>query len=520
MRQPPVGVTSLLSEFTPADELRIKGLQNRYRQRGIGAPLAADAAAPSNEKEFHVAPDVKVPVTALLRIDLSRRNLAQGHLRGNIDVYPAFEPSSVTIRGQSVPLEVDTSAAFAYGLSDPEIWRSEFGGFLSGDYFDNNRSPLDGLEPYRPGQIPVVFIHGTASSSGRWADLVNDLQSDPTIREHFQFWWFSYSTGNPAPFSALRLRTAIEDALHKIDPQGRDPALRQIVLIGHSQGGLLAKMLVINSGSRIWDAFSSKPLEQLNVSAETRDLRRSRFRNCSCHNRADKEARRLRRRDQQRPAAPEQDLFDEIGRQAVQPRPASQDNEIMMPAENIKRRSASPISSRQFADTAVPRGWSETTILWTSQNCSIQSFADAVRITASVRNRCIGCGAAFPRAPRIPACANRARRGGGMGAPLRVPQGISDPRNASPSGVRHTATGGAARDFHRDAAARQLCRRFHDRSAVGAPRRSAKRAMRIIPRLPGSSSNMNWRSSRPTSVMSSGCAATSEAKTSGSIVCG
>jgi pimeloyl-ACP methyl ester carboxylesterase len=263
-----------LSEFTPADELRIKGLQNRYRQRGIGAPLAADATAPGNEKEFNVASEVKVPVTALLRIDISRQNLAQGHLRSNIDVYPAFEPSSVTIRGQLVPLEVDTSAAFAYGLSDPKIWRSEFGGFLSGDYFDKNRSPLDGLEPYRPGQIPVVFIHGTASSSGRWADLVNDLQSDPTIREHFQFWWFSYSTGNPAPFSALRLRTAIEDAVHKIDPQARDPALRQIVLIGHSQGGLLAKMLVIDSGSRIWDAFSSKPLEQLTVSAETRDLLR------------------------------------------------------------------------------------------------------------------------------------------------------------------------------------------------------------------------------------------------------
>jgi hypothetical protein len=91
------------------------------------------------------------------------------------------------LSGQSVPLEVDTSAAFAYGLSDPEIWRSEFGGFLRGDYFDKNHSPLDGLEPYRPGQIPVIFIHGTASSSGRWANLVNDLQSDPVIREHFQF---------------------------------------------------------------------------------------------------------------------------------------------------------------------------------------------------------------------------------------------------------------------------------------------------------------------------------------------
>ena len=119
-----------------------------------------------------------------------------------------------------------------------------------------------------------MFIHGTASSSGRWADLVNDLQSYPVIREHFQFWWFSYSTGNPAPFSALRLRPAIEDAVHELDPQGKDPALRQIVLIGHSQGGLLAKLLVIDSGSRLWDALSNKPLDELSVSPETRDLLR------------------------------------------------------------------------------------------------------------------------------------------------------------------------------------------------------------------------------------------------------
>jgi pimeloyl-ACP methyl ester carboxylesterase len=260
-----------LSVFVPADELHIKGLQNRYRQRGIGAPLAADATAAVIERGFQITPGVKVPVTALLRMGASRRTLSEGALRGRLDVYPAFEPSSVEIRGQSVPLEVDTSAAFAYGLSDPKIWASEFSGFLNGSYRDKDRSPIDGLEPYRPGQIPVVFIHGTASSSGRWADLVNDLQSDPTIRDHFQFWWFTYNTGNPTPLSALQLRAALQKTIHNIDPDGEDPALRQIVLIGHSQGGLLAKMMVIDSGSKLWDALSSKPLEDLDVSEQTRE---------------------------------------------------------------------------------------------------------------------------------------------------------------------------------------------------------------------------------------------------------
>ena len=82
-----------LSEFTPADELQIQGLQNRYRQRGIGAPLAASATSSGNRTGLQVVPEVKVPVTALLRVDLSRQRLSQGYLHGDIEVHPAFGPS-------------------------------------------------------------------------------------------------------------------------------------------------------------------------------------------------------------------------------------------------------------------------------------------------------------------------------------------------------------------------------------------------------------------------------------------
>src|SRR5215813_1007322 len=65
----------ILSNFTPADELRITGLKSRYRRPGIGASLAADATPQVQEQGFQVEPDVKVPVTALLRIDTSRHDL-------------------------------------------------------------------------------------------------------------------------------------------------------------------------------------------------------------------------------------------------------------------------------------------------------------------------------------------------------------------------------------------------------------------------------------------------------------
>ncbi len=267
----------VLSNFTPADELGVTGLNIRYRRPGIGASLAADATPPAQEKGFQVEPDVKVPVTALLRVEAPWSSLPTGRLRGTIEIYPAFEPSEVAIAGQTVPLEADTTTAFAFSLSDPKVWKSELAGFFDGSLFDRSATQLVGLEPYRRGQIPVVFIHGTGSRAGRWANLINDLQSDAAIREGFQFWAFSYATGNPTSFSAERLRAALEEAVFKLDPHGTDPALRQIVLIGHSQGGLLAKWMTIDSESRLWDTVSDKPPEQLRLSEQNKSLLRRIF---------------------------------------------------------------------------------------------------------------------------------------------------------------------------------------------------------------------------------------------------
>ena len=94
------------------------------------------------------------------------------------------------------------------------------------------------------GRVPVVLVHGTASSPARWAELVNELSSDPVIQQGCQFWFFSYNTGNPVTFSAGKLREDLRMAVAELDPEGRDPALHRIVVIGHSQGGLLAKLTV------------------------------------------------------------------------------------------------------------------------------------------------------------------------------------------------------------------------------------------------------------------------------------
>ncbi|HTC09777.1 MAG TPA: alpha/beta fold hydrolase, partial [Acetobacteraceae bacterium] len=131
---------------------------------------------------------------------------------------------------------------------------------------------LFALEPHRHGRIPVVLVHGTASSPLRWADMVNDLLEDKDIRDHYEFWFFTYNTGNPIPVSANVLRHALENAVKSLGGMQADPALGRVVVIGHSQGGLLTKLISIDTGTRLWDAISDKPVHELNLKPETKAL--------------------------------------------------------------------------------------------------------------------------------------------------------------------------------------------------------------------------------------------------------
>jgi pimeloyl-ACP methyl ester carboxylesterase len=75
----------------------------------------------------------------------------------------------------------------------------------------------------------------------------------------------------------MRLRQTLTDAVAQIDPSGADPALREMVIVGHSQGGLLARLTAITPGERFWEDISSRPLDDLDVSDETRALVRQVF---------------------------------------------------------------------------------------------------------------------------------------------------------------------------------------------------------------------------------------------------
>jgi len=264
-----------MTAFAPIAEYRVFGLQAHYRVSGIGAPLAASLGTESEEGRPGdlLRAELTLPVTALLRSPRSRTALAWPPLEATLDVHAPDTTEAIEIAGRQVPLETEPTAVLAYSLNNSLIWQQEYLRFFQAmPYAHGEQSELYASVPHRRGRIPVVFVHGTASSFGRWSEMYNRLAADSRVRARYEFWFFSYDSGAPIIWSSMLLRESLKRAVTLLDPQGTDPGLHQMVVIGHSQGGLLTKMTAIDSGSLFWDEVFNRPPAELDVSPETRDL--------------------------------------------------------------------------------------------------------------------------------------------------------------------------------------------------------------------------------------------------------
>jgi pimeloyl-ACP methyl ester carboxylesterase len=261
-------------EFGPlrfCTDYRVLGLDNLYYRYGLGVPLIGtrrplpqDAQAP-----WHYPRQVAFPVTAFFRFgsDLSELHACRA---GRLELYNPLCLRQITVAGRPIPLESDLTTPLAYGLSHSGLDSKELVGFFWADALEDAQG-IYFLEPYQRGKIPVLLIHGLLSSPLTWAPLLNDLQADAELRDHYQFWLYRYPTGNPYLLTAADLRQALARLRAALDPEHTDPALMQMVVIGHSMGGLIAKLLTQDSGEDFWHLVSSQPFSHLKADPQERE---------------------------------------------------------------------------------------------------------------------------------------------------------------------------------------------------------------------------------------------------------
>lgn len=247
-------------KIQPADHFKFKGtlVAQRTLKEGIGAPLIVMSKDVEPEKidVFSQGNRIFYGMTGV--VVFNGRNCV-----GKIIDPLAVE--TVQVNHHNYPLAADFSAPLALALADIKPRKNELRGLFKAKELESNIR-LARLQPYEQEKIPVLCIHGLGDSQATWVPLIQTLRGDATIRQNYQFWFFSYPTGFPYPLVASVLRKQL-DAVNRHYPEHR-----KIVVIGHSMGGMISRTLITDSGMKLWDAFYDKPPEKIPFSDETRNI--------------------------------------------------------------------------------------------------------------------------------------------------------------------------------------------------------------------------------------------------------
>ncbi len=260
------------SELKFVSDYKVEELRNVYRTFGLGVPLiavykpnvktAADSFYPTG---------MSFPVTAFMRIVSSAFDSPDGTVRHRcvIELHDPLKATDVSVENRTVPLETDLTTPLAYSLDNPSFRKANVP--LRGLRQTETSLAVSGLYmlgPYDPDKIPVVMIHGFWSSLITWMEMFNDLHGAQDIRDNFQFWFYLYPTGGVPLYNAGHLRQQLTASRYALDPTGQAKKLDHMVLVGHSMGGLLAKLQTIESENDFWQLMSSQPFQQLRASPE------------------------------------------------------------------------------------------------------------------------------------------------------------------------------------------------------------------------------------------------------------
>jgi len=245
-----------------ADSVQVNGFRERVNQLGLGAPFVAgkNPLEDPDVRPYFPLGGLYQPLTAVLSFKGRQVTLT---------FYDSLREDSLRVGGKELPLATDYSASWARFVDEDPNKKAFLGLFRPGEADDIMRLTL--TEPFREDAIPVIFVHGLASSGATWDETINGLLADPVIRERYQFWIYQYPSGYPFLYPAADLRRTIREVRLHFDPADRLPVLDRIVLIGHSMGGLISSAQIRRTDDAAMHQFFKHPLDQLSADQATKN---------------------------------------------------------------------------------------------------------------------------------------------------------------------------------------------------------------------------------------------------------
>ncbi|HDS1137629.1 TPA: alpha/beta hydrolase [Stenotrophomonas maltophilia] len=278
-----LGLKSIPAQLVPAGTVSFVGLRSTYRRDGFGAELVmvmdppklvAPVIAPDGPKAETASDDEdgerrgrrhrhddsvpefsemsSINVTALLRFEGSSLDDVMRTRRVELDAYSPEATERITLHGEQVPLAGNFTAAYGLWLAQSGFARQSLR-TLFGMSEGIGEPHIYLMQPWDPNRRIIFMLHGLASSPEAWVNLANEIMGDPELRQQFQVWQVYYPTNAPIALNRYEIANAFNDTLKHFDPNGTARASKDMVYIGHSMGGVLARLLVSDSGDVLWN---------------------------------------------------------------------------------------------------------------------------------------------------------------------------------------------------------------------------------------------------------------------------
>lgn len=248
-------IENLLSSYN----LNFSGLRSLNRRDGFGSEFVAILADPKSPEEdqyvvdpLHhhyqngVNPNIHDPrylSVSIIAQPTSGKSVQEIIHNPNfsLKIYDPYSTEKVQVADREYPLAANFSAPYGLWLAENNLGAAAYLTLIDRD--QHLAMPhLYMLEPFNPNKKVIVLVHGLASSPEAWIRLTNDIMGDHVLREHFQVWQVFYSTNMPILESRFQINALINQTFDYI---GQDTAAaKDAVLIGHSMGGIISRLLV------------------------------------------------------------------------------------------------------------------------------------------------------------------------------------------------------------------------------------------------------------------------------------
>ena len=253
-----------LEQFVSSYNMNFSGLRAINRRDGFGADFVAVLPNDTSNKQhtqyildplkyhypnginpnIHKARYLAATIIAQPKSPVATVDDVLNDPNFQIKAYDPYRIDKVDLAGKSYSLAANFSAPYGLWLAQNNLGIAAYLSLIDRDQH-LTMPHLYMLEPYNPNKKVIVLVHGLASSPEAWIAVTNDIMGDPVLREHYQVWQIFYSTNMPILESRFQIYALLKQAFGSLNAQ--DPATTDAVLIGHSMGGIISRLLVSNA---------------------------------------------------------------------------------------------------------------------------------------------------------------------------------------------------------------------------------------------------------------------------------